>query len=246
MPGSEQPRATNPACSEQLELIASKPARTPEALHAALREASRDPVHLTITRNRVSMVSVRFHDDHVRVRAHEAFLSAEPEVIDALAAYVRNRRRKHWRVVADFAETIEPGPAARRPPRVKSRGAVHDLEAIRKRVNRTFFNGRLKCRVTWGRRGTPRRRARSRTIRYGTYRRADDLVSINPILDDPRVPEVFVEYIVFHEMLHAVVPSEKCGTWNHHTRTFRHLEKQFPDLPRMHRLSDELVTRLGR
>ena len=52
---------------------------------------------------------------------------------------------------------------------------------------------------------------------------------VHPLLDDDRVPRFFVEYIVFHELLHAVVPAEKSGGRRYdHSVTYRKLERSFP------------------
>jgi hypothetical protein len=59
------------------------------------------------------------------------------------------------------------------------------------------------------------------------------------------VPEEFVRYIIFHEMLHAVVPSvRRNGQRRDHHATFRVLERRFPGLARMKKLSAELLDML--
>ena len=51
-----------------------------------------------------------------------------------------------------------------------------------------------------------------------------------------------MRYIVFHEMLHAVVPRETAnGRLNHHTRQFRTLETAYPNLGAMQDLCRELL-----
>jgi hypothetical protein len=229
------------ACQLELPLVRTE--RTPEELHATLCRHSGRPLGLTITRNRVSLISVRFDaGGAARVRMSRAFLSAPDEVVVALGRYLARRSRDAWQVVGRYASSITPEPGGGRRSRLPTRGRVYDLEAIRDRVNRLHFNGVLRCRVGWGRPGPVRQHARTRTIRYGSYCRARDLVRINPLLDDHRVPAEFVEYIVFHEMLHAVVPSEKgVQRWAHHHETYRVMEQRFPDYPRMRTLAAELV-----
>jgi hypothetical protein len=244
----------SPGTSHQLELFATVETRSPEALTARLAQQSGCAVDLTLTRNHVAMISVRFRADGARVRADRAFLAAPDAVLTALARYLRHRSRAAWRVVAQFARTLPPGPAPA-PSRLATRGQVYDLALIRDRISARFFGGRLRCRITWGRAGPTRcrpvfasrcrrRLAPRRSIRFGSYVRAHDLVRIHPLLDDPRVPESFVEYIVFHEMLHAAVPVAEDGR-RYHPSAFRALERRYPDLPAMRRLSAELVKMLG-
>lgn len=231
----------------QLELDWRAPRHTPEAFHALVMQHAGGPVDMTVTRNRVSMVSVRFGlGGRPRVRVHEAFLAAPEPIAVSLGQYLSTRARADWRVVADYAGTIRPVAAESRRVAVRTRGRVYDLAVIHEAVNRRYFNGQVKCRIGWGGFGRRRRRARSRHIRYGSYNAALNLVRIHPLLDDERVPLEFMEYIVFHELLHAAVPSERgAGRWRHHPGHYRTLERQFPDLERMQRLSRELVEVLG-
>ncbi len=54
-------------------------------------------------------------------------------------------------------------------------------------------------------------------------------IRIHPALDKPDVPRFFVAFIVFHEMLHQLFPSERdTGRHVHHPRAFRDREKAFP------------------
>lgn len=225
------------------------PVSTPEAveqLRRYLAEAGRCRVELMATRNRVSMISVVFRrEGHARIRLHEQFLAAPPSVREALALYLRTRHRHAWREVADFARRIRvPANETRRLAcRLQTSGQVHDLREIADEVNARFFNGRVKCLVGWGaQRPRSRRRTRSRSIRYGSWSPATRTVRIHPLLDDTRVPRAFVAYILFHEMLHAVVPAEeRPGRRIDHGATFRKLEAQYPDIEGMRGLSRSLL-----
>lgn len=222
--------------------------RSPEQLRNCLCRYATRPVHLTITRNRVSMVSVKFDPSgQARIRLCEAFLAAPDDVLSALGHYLRARSPSSWKMVCDFVSSRIPEavPSARSVA-VQSKGAVYDLTAIRDRMNRLYFDGTVDCRIGWAKPGRRRRQARLRTIRYGTYNQALNLVRINPLLDDIRVPAQFLDYIVFHEMLHAAVPSRRGESrWSHHRGAFRLLERRFPDHSRMLKLARELVMILG-
>jgi predicted metal-dependent hydrolase len=76
----------------------------------------------------------------------------------------------------------------------------------------------------------PRKRRR-RSIRFGSYVPQEDLIRIHPLLDQPFVPEYFVRYIVFHEMLHAYLGRSE-GLSEHalsHSPEFRQMERAYPD-----------------
>lgn len=224
----------------QPELFAAR--RSETGLSALLARESGLRVAFVFTRNRVSMLSIRFGPGGtVRVRADRAFGEAPEPVVEALGRYLRTRRSADWQPVSRYARGVQPAGCPPAPRQLLTRGRVHDLGMIRDHVNRTYFHGRLHCAIGWGARGRRQRRGWCRTIRYGSYVKAQNLVRINPLLDDPRVPAEFVAYIVFHEMLHAVVPSQAGLRYRHHHAVYRHLERRFPDYARMQRLSSELV-----
>ena len=233
---------------QQFELFAPPPQRTPEAFWQHLNAEVGHPVSVTLTRNRVTMLSVSFvRDGYIRLRLHEAFLQAPDSIVADLVKYLRTRRRAYWDRVATFARDIATtnGAAhATRAARRKSR--VHDLRRIAREVNRRFFSNRVRCRVEWGReRARRQRRTRSRSIRFGSWVATTRTIRVHPLLDDERVPREFVEYIVFHEMLHAVVPSRtESGRRCDHPPEFKKLEEAFPDQARMKRLSRELLDEL--
>ena len=66
------------------------------------------------------------------------------------------------------------------------------------------------------------RRCRRSSIRLGTYTHDQQLVRIHPALDQPEVPRFFVAFVVFHELLHHVVPAERrSGRIDYHPPAFR-------------------------
>lgn len=115
------------------------------------------------------------------------------------------------------------------PPRrirLMSVGAVHDLQKIYHEVNRRYFDGTICADITWGPSGR-RNRVRS-SIKMGSYCVEDKLIRVHPSLDRDFVPRFFVEYIVFHEMLHqkhgfSVVDGEN----RFHTKAFSIEEATF-------------------
>ena len=68
------------------------------------------------------------------------------------------------------------------------------------------------------------------SIRTGVYLHAARAIRIHPALDREDVPEFYVASVVFHEMLHQVVPpDERGGRRTIHGREFRRRERAFPD-----------------
>lgn len=111
-----------------------------------------------------------------------------------------------------------------------AQGRNLDLKEIFESLNRDLFEGKIKVReIGWS-------HAASRSI-LGHYDPAHMTITISRLLDQPHVPRLLVEYIVHHEMLHAVFPVER----NAHRRIihpadFRAAERKFPGYKDAHRI----------
>ena len=114
-------------------------------------------------------------------------------------------------------------------------GKHFDLRFIFDELNERYFGGRLRgYTVTWGRRR--RNRPREYFI-FGTIQEEDRVIRINPLLDQDFVPLWFLRYILYHEMLHSVVPDEVMagGRRRVHTEEFIRREQAFPSYRRARR-----------
>jgi hypothetical protein len=156
------------------------------------------------------------------------------------------------------------------PPNLMPQGRFHDLRDIADRMNYQYFEGKCPVHVTWGsapehrlppgavggstdhftggkqgRTKGKRQRAsrRSKSIIFGTYVEDDHLVRVHPRLDAADVPAYFVEFVVYHEMLHKYEPPEilPSGRRNVHTRRFRHLERRFPHFQQARQFEKEFM-----
>ena len=107
-------------------------------------------------------------------------------------------------------------------------GRYFDLQAIFDKLNARYFSATpLKdYTITWGRR---RRLPPREYFVFGTIQEEDRIIRIHPRLDADFVPSWFIEYVVYHEMLHSVVPDEPGdnGRRKVHTEEFGRRERQY-------------------
>lgn len=199
---------------------------------------------LVVTDNTHTMISFTRRRGSWRIRLHHMFLMATDEVLDALAGYVRGDDPAASlildRFIADRRTYIRrvPQEMRRRRVRVESRGQHHDLELIYSRLNRRFFRNAVDVTITYG--PAPRVRAPRKSIKMGSYSPEARVIRIHPALDQPRVPRYFVEWIVFHEMLHHQMRARvRNGRRQVHTPEFAHKERRFPHFARARRWEDE-------
>jgi predicted metal-dependent hydrolase len=105
-------------------------------------------------------------------------------------------------------------------------GKTYDLRSLFDRLNRLYFDGKVEAEIRWSKRTVGKARTK---VLLGAYSPSKKTITLSRRLDSPQVPLYFVEHIVFHEMLHAIFPSEKHRM---HTPKFRAYEKLHPDFER--------------
>ena len=212
------------------EVALEKATRLARSLSVALRQ----PVTLFVTDNRSTMLSFRKGTANLQVRVHHLFLDAPPEVARAIADYAGKGSRRAGRAIDRYVKQRQASIRAALPHEksrpVSAVGRHHDLRRYFAHLNREYFGEQVRARIGWG---AFSRRRRRRSIRMGVYDHDTRTIRIHPALDRPDVPAFFVAYIVFHEMLHQVIPARaRGGRHQHHSAEFRRRERACPDYER--------------
>ncbi len=222
---------------------------TIDSLHKRLEELTQLSIRLRLNQNGSHIISVQHaHESNfIAVSIHRAFLAADEKVIRALAQFVKTPTPTCRRILREFIDAIphsEMSKHARRP-RLCARGRVYDLDKIKRELVEEFFDGQLEVAITWGRNGRPAHNRR-RHLQLGCYQHAQRVIRIHPVLDSPDIPEYFVRFVVYHELLHAVfdVRRDENGRRRLHTPEFRALEKRFPHYREALAFERELMKKL--
>ncbi|PSB48382.1 SprT-like family protein [Cyanosarcina cf. burmensis CCALA 770] len=158
----------------------------------------------------------------------EGFIHASRKVLTALvtdALVGKNQERS--RLIKDFASSPEYSQVLLELDsfacgnRDNAQGKCYDLEELFDRLNREYFASSLvKPRLSWTRLNTYRK--------FGYYHPAKDRVAISLTLDDARIPQFVVEFVLYHELLHKYHGAKLInGRRMVHTREFRLDEQQF-------------------
>lgn len=184
---------------------------------------------VVLTDNVYSMVTIKRGDGVSTFRVHHMFADAPARVVRALAQYADLQSRDAATLLRDYIDANDDRVRRHDSPRpitVDVEGRHHNLQEIFDRLNAAYFDGAIRARITWGPR-TKRKRTRD-SIKLGSYTVEDELIRIHPVLDASDVPAFFVEWVVYHEMLHEVhdMPIVD-GRRVYHTAEFRRAEAQF-------------------
>jgi len=186
------------------------------------------PVSLRVNCNQRTMLSCKRKTFGLEVRMHRMFLQADSRMRKALGDYLGRRcKRASQQLNAFIREQLPRFPSPPKPAKpLRTLGRHHDLQEIFVRLNREHFENQIVASIGWA--PVPRRRARS-SVRLGVYEHERKQIRVHPSLDNPEVPPFYVEFVVFHEMLHQLfVPLEQTARRCLHSGAFRAREKSFP------------------
>lgn len=114
----------------------------------------------------------------------------------------------------------------RKPP-LLPQGQCYNLQEIYNTLNAQYFESKLDVRISWYGRGTiPKTR-----IVFGSYSHRTKSIRINRFLDQATIPPYVVQFIVYHEMLHNVLPPKRKlnGKRSIHHQDFKEKERQFQE-----------------
>jgi hypothetical protein len=116
-----------------------------------------------------------------------------------------------------------------------TRGLCHDLDASFQRVNAKYFDNTIvRPRLMWSRTLTRRK--------FGHYDPIHDTLVVSRSLDQASVPEVAVDFVMHHEMLHKQLGvAWQKGRTRAHTPEFRRRERQFHGRAR----AEQVLSRLA-
>jgi hypothetical protein len=197
-----------------------------------LRNQLAAPVTVTWTNNRTVMLSVKRHvSAGYRVRLHRMFCQAPDSVWHALLVYIRDPNAVAQRAIRAYINRhrhliCRPPQPEERSRALQPQGHYFDLDSIFRALNQTYFANRVEARITWSRQAPKGPRT---SIRFGSYQARDKLIRIHRALDQPFVPRYVIENVVFHEMLHQVIPRQRVnGRWSVHPPEFRRQEQRYP------------------
>ena len=181
---------------------------------------------LVITDNATSMLSVRKKAENITVRLHKMFLHAGTEVFLEVADFIK-KGRSNRQSIRSFISQNRHLLKQKSPVKLTLRvtGEHYCLQAIYDSLNSEYFDGTISASITWGRNSSQKR---VRLGALGSYNAGTGTIRINPHLDKKTVPAYFLEFVVYHEMLHAYLGIKtRNGRRSIHSREFRLQEKKF-------------------
>ena len=194
------------------------------------------------------VLTIRRREDIVFVRFSDLLRRAPLAVLEGAAALLLSRvyRRKAPRgLVEAYLEYARSHRTRSRITQMR-RGRVRlasagplgrhfDLEKMFERLNAKYFEGSLqRPHIGWSVRNWRRQ--------FGCYDPGPNQILLNRRMDHHAVPQVAVEYVLYHEMLHVKHPTRRSGcSLVSHSSEFRAEEKRFVEFERARKILDHLA-----
>jgi len=82
-------------------------------------------------------------------------------------------------------------------------GVHHNLDELFAEINGKYFENSLAIPIEWSGAGSTSSKS---VVRLGYYSPKKKLIKISRILDNPHIPGFFVSFILYHEILHHILP----------------------------------------
>ena len=179
------------------------------------------------------MVSFKRLNGRIVVRLHSLFHHANEKILDLLALYIGNRDNHASEEIDAFIaahkKEIRLSDLSKSKP-LTSAGKYHGLKTVLERVNKAYFGGRAEVQIGWARSPARTGKKNKKTVSraLATYNYSDHVIRVSPVLDAVDIPEYVLDWIVYHELLHHVLPIEEShGKHRYHTKRFKTLERAF-------------------
>jgi hypothetical protein len=178
------------------------------------------------TNNRVSLVSSRTHRRAVTLRIAKRLLSLGTEAVLPIVGLVRGDKGAKKRLQALF-NTLPSSPIARRKTVLRTQGDAVNLEAHLTYPCALLDMDAEGIQITWAAKRRLKRGQRS--FRLGSYDPRTDVIRIHRILDHPEVPGWYIDFVVFHELIHRHMKYARgLEAARKHNAEFRAIEATFP------------------
>ncbi len=182
---------------------------------------------------------ITLNEDRLQIDISDLLEAAPAPIQEALAVILISklyRRPPDLGVLARYRRYLNQADILRTMHLVKQargrklfrepKGRVYDLRAIFDQMNRRYFGG-LMPRPALGWSVKP-----SRTT-LGHYDPAHNIIVLTCLFDSEKAPELGVQFVMFHEMLHLRFPTQHKGSRRCvHTREFKEAERQFEEYER--------------
>ena len=204
---------------------------TIQSLEQQLSKDSKKKVSIIVNNNKTTLLKlIKNTKTEAHLSIHRIFLKSPRHIEEAIVQFINGPRTRNMRkILRQFiVERLNNSDNAQKVnKKLYHKGIVYDLIKIFDNLNVEYFDQKLDLSITWFGRSQHKPMLAGKTL--GQYDKSLKLIKINKILDHTFIPLYFISFVIFHEMLHHVIPAytSKNGYCRYHHKVFKEREKQF-------------------
>ncbi|WP_194844198.1 hypothetical protein [Candidatus Clavichlamydia salmonicola] len=188
-------------------------------------------VQLRISETRSSYLRMAYDKmGRKRVSVHAAFIDASLEIWKILKFFIQSSgklSKKDSLVLRNYIESYFEKTAPITLEKVlKPEGQIYNLRERSSYLEERYFKKCLNVDLTWW--DCPIKRVNG-CLTLGSYSSQQQLIKIRSCLDHKDVPGFFIDFILYHEMLHKIFPVVRSAEGRRvvHGREFKEQERIF-------------------
>lgn len=232
--------ALGAASQSWLEARESSSASSPRALRQRFLNSLQDAMALqgqllrvSWHRNQHRMLQIRLREGVWHFRLHRLFLRAPSTLILELARYAKEHDARAAQALREFVDAQEDHAVEVE----RARGTYFDLDAILQSLNVRFFAGAVVARIAWLEgedwpgleEHCDEVESAAQGLAMAAYCVETQQIWVHRSLDAADIPRVYLDWVVFHEMLHQLHEMPFVGQRRlHHSPAFERDEAKFP------------------
>ncbi len=202
-----------------MEKISSREVK--EIFHQKLKKE----VHLVWNNNKYQWIKIlAVESQKMKISLHHIFRYSGKMLIKKIAQKISQHKGCEETTIT----LKQSRPRSTPSQKYTTTGIHYDLLQIYQNINQRYFDNRVDLTITWF--GNAQRKAKwHRTLGY--YDGERKVIKVHRLLDDPFFPPFYLDFIVYHEMLHHVYPPfySKSGRYLTHHKRFKEQEKNFQE-----------------
>ncbi len=186
-------------------------------------------VEISINQNKRTFIS--FNPKTRKLSLHKIFINAPKYILEALYSFIIKKKDFYYKKVLKHyinscIETTQENFCFQKKVFIKKEGEFYDLDAIYKKLNTEYFDNVVNVDISWFGRD---RKSRGCSRILGVFHRDLKLIQIHKCLDCSKVPLFFIEYVIYHEMLHYFFPItiDSRGRRIIHSSSFKERERYY-------------------
>jgi hypothetical protein len=194
--------------------------------------------------NITALYRTRIRKNDLDVVFHEGFIHAPEDIIEALVYTILGDKNpsnktkfRTFALTKSFALTNQQLKLLHEQDNLSAQGKTYNLIPIFERVNQEFFDGMFaQPHLVWKNVHSKRNLA--------SYHPDSNMLIFSRVLDNPKIPEFVIEFVMFHELLHKQIGTKIVnGRGYSHTKRFRYAEQAHPRYEDAEKVLKSLVNR---